>query len=84
MTVVWFAKKQPTVALSTAEAEYIAGSIAVKECLRAQTDPVCPELDSQSVIKTMENEITTDRIKHVNIKFHFIRDTIERGEPNMK
>ncbi|KAE9005172.1 hypothetical protein PR003_g18412 [Phytophthora rubi] len=91
MPVAWYAKKQPTVALSTAEAEYIAGSIAVKECLWVRQllqelmlispdEPICLQIDNQSAIKTMENEITSDRMKHVNIRFHFIRDTIKRGD----
>ncbi|GMF39888.1 unnamed protein product [Phytophthora fragariaefolia] len=80
MPVASNAKKQPTVALATAEAEYIAGSIAVKECLWVRQllhelifispdETICLQIDNQSAIKTMENEITSDRMKHVDIKF---------------
>ncbi|KAF4146307.1 Reverse transcriptase (RNA-dependent DNA polymerase) [Phytophthora infestans] len=87
MLISWYSKNQSTVALSTAEAEYIAGATAVQDCLwvkqlidelklRVKGDNVILHVDNQSAIKNMENDVTTARMKHINIKFHFIRDAI--------
>ncbi|KAF4144759.1 putative polyprotein [Phytophthora infestans] len=87
MLISWYSKKQSTVALSTAEAEYIAAATTVQDCLwvkqlidelkrRVKGDNVILHVDNQSAIKNMENDVTTARMKHINIKFHFIRDAI--------
>ncbi|KAJ8548738.1 hypothetical protein ON010_g10934 [Phytophthora cinnamomi] len=91
MPIAWHSKKQSTVALSTAEAEYIAGATAVQDCLwvkqlldeldlRGKDDNIDLYIDNQSAIKNMENDVTTARMKHINIKFQFIRDTIRKKQ----
>ncbi|POM72490.1 hypothetical protein PHPALM_10785 [Phytophthora palmivora] len=69
--IEWHSKKQSSVALSTMEAEYVAAAVAVKDCI-------------WSAIKVMENEMATQRSKHINIRFHFIRDTIAKGDVVVK
>ena len=82
--VIWSSKKQACVALSTMEAEYIAGGLAVKECLWIKQllvelsiikkeKPINLMIDNQSAITNMENEMATARTKHINIRYHFIR-----------
>ncbi|KAE9052590.1 Retrovirus-related Pol polyprotein from transposon TNT 1-94 [Phytophthora rubi] len=91
MPISWYSKKQSTVALSTAEAEYIAGATTVQVCLwvkqlltelqlHGKDDNIDLYVDNQSAIKNMENDVTTSRMKHINIKFHFIRDAIRKKE----
>ncbi|GMF28873.1 unnamed protein product [Phytophthora fragariaefolia] len=89
MLISWYSKQQSTVALSTAEAEYIAGATAVHDCLwvkqlinelglHNKDGAVILHIDNQSAIKSMENDVTTARMKHINIKFHCIRDAIRK------
>ncbi|POM67806.1 LOW QUALITY PROTEIN: Integrase catalytic core protein [Phytophthora palmivora] len=94
MPIAWYSKKQFTVALSTAEAEYIAGATAVQDCLwvkqlldeldLSKNDNVILHIDNQSAIKNMENDVTTARMKHINIKFHFIRDAVHSKDVEVR
>ena len=91
--VSWISKKQSTVALSTAEAEYMAISAAAQEILWIRTfinEIICnnnpsfePSLlfsDNQSAIAISNNDIHHNRTKHIDIKHHFIRDTIKQKQ----
>uniref|UniRef100_A0AAV1VFJ7 Reverse transcriptase Ty1/copia-type domain-containing protein n=1 Tax=Peronospora matthiolae TaxID=2874970 RepID=A0AAV1VFJ7_9STRA len=91
--VSWGSKKQPTVSLSTSQAEYIALSLAIQEgkwnyrlpCeIMAAANGDEPELtirkDNQSCIKITKNPVNHGRAKHIDIKYHHIRDEVKRGE----
>jgi hypothetical protein len=77
------------VALSTTEAEYIALSVAVLEAvwLRKlltdlfdhEMDPII-HCDNQSCENIFENPVFHDRLKHVEIKYHYIRDMVQRKQ----
>ena len=80
------------VTLSTAEAEYIAATEAVKEDLWIQgmlkelhmfTGVVIVYYDSQSAIHLCKNPVFHGRTKHVDIKYHFIRDKVAEGAINI-
>jgi hypothetical protein len=83
--VSWCSRKQSFVALSTTEAEYIALSVAVREAvwLRKiltdlfdhEMDPII-HCDNQSCVKLSENPVFHDRSKHIEIKYHYIRDML--------
>ena len=87
-------RKQTSVALSTAEAEYIAASTASREAVwlrKLLADIFDSELeltvihcDNQSYIKLFENPAYRDRSKHIEIKYHFIRDVVQRGAVKLK
>lgn len=86
--VSWMATLQHLVILSTIESEYIAATEAVKETLwlRGLTGDLGFEQavlnvhhDSISTIHLSKNHQHHERTKHVDIKYHFIRDTIETG-----
>jgi hypothetical protein len=87
--VSWFSRKQKSVALSSAEAEYMAASQASCEALwlrkmliglfGVQLRPTVIFCDNQSCIKLSENPVFHDRSKHIEIRYHFIRDYVQRG-----
>jgi hypothetical protein len=75
------------VALNTAEAEYIALSVVVHEAMslhKLLTDLFDHEMDpfiicdNQSYVKLSENLVFHDRSKHIEIKYHYIRDMLQR------
>jgi hypothetical protein len=88
--ISWQSCKQRTVALSTAEAEYISLAEAVKEAvwLRkllkdfgvTQKEPTCIYEDNQSCIAITQNPVFHPRTKHIDIKYHFTREMIKRSE----
>ncbi len=84
--VTWKSKKQSCVALSTAEAEYMALASAAQEAvwMRELTSDLCnqpsePTLifeDNQSAISMAKNPQFHGRSKHINIKFHSVREQV--------
>jgi hypothetical protein len=88
--VSWGSKLQPTVALSSSEAEYMAASAAVQEAvymrsLLGDLDMVQAEAtkiyeDNQGCIALSENPVMHRRTKHIDIRFHFIRERVESGQ----
>eukprot|EP00873_Tetraselmis_striata_P045348 jgi/Tetstr1/465612/TSEL_010258.t1 len=88
--VSWKSQLQTTVALSTAEAEYMALCAAVcealflRELLRelccAQSEATVIFEDNQSCIALTRNPMTHGRSKHIAIKYHFTREKVLSGE----
>ena len=87
--VSWSSKKQNSVALSTAEAEYVAaGACCVQLLWMKQTlkDFGCeltkiPLLcDNESAIKLANNPVNHSRTKHIDIRHHFLRDHESKGD----
>jgi hypothetical protein len=87
--VSWSAKKQPLVALSSTEAEYIALTHAAKEAMwlrsfltdlkRPMTSPLIIRCDNQSAIALTKDDAYHARTKHFDIRHHFIREQVERN-----
>jgi hypothetical protein len=89
--VSWSSKQQEIVSLSTTEAEYIALTYTAKEAiwLRAFlselfgpiTFPIIIYNDNQSAISLAHAELGQfhPRTKHIDIRYHFIREKIENG-----
>ena len=87
--VSWFSKKQNSVALSTAEAEYIsAGSCCaqilwIKQQLKdfgSEQNQIPILCDNTSAINISKNPIQHSRTKHIEIRHHFIRDHVQKGD----
>jgi hypothetical protein len=86
--VSWCSRKQSSVALSTTEAEYIALSVAVREVVwllkiltdlfDREMDPTIIHCDNQSCVKLSENPVFHDKSKHIEIKYHYIKDMVQR------
>ena len=92
--ISWASKKQPIIALSSTEAEYIAANLAVQEAiwLRSllndfgfvQEQPTNINEDNQGVIALCKNPKFHSRTKHIDIKYHFIREKIKDSEITLK
>lgn len=89
-TVSWASRKQATVAKSSTEAEYVALSEAVSECewmkkllIEMKIDcnqPIPIYEDNTSCIKIAEEPREYKRMKHIDVKYMFVRDHVEKGE----
>ena len=86
--VSWKSKKQPTVALSSCEAEYMALRLSTQEALYLQRftddlklsqEPVLLFSDSQSALDLVKNPVNHQRSKHIDIRHHFIREKLVDG-----
>lgn len=84
-SISWCSKKQPTVALSTAEAEYMALSACTQEAMwLKQLDdeifgtnrPMNIFCDNQSAIQIAENNGYSSRSKHIDLRHHFVREKV--------
>ena len=90
----WSCKKQSCVSLSTAEAEFIALSEAckeakwihelLKEMCYIVNIPITIMEDNQSCIKMVLNENFNARSKHIDIKYHFVKDYCINNFVNLK
>jgi hypothetical protein len=88
--VSWRSRRQPIVALSTTEAEYVAACDATKEAvwLRQLLQdlgfgsgdfPTILYEDNQSCIAWATNPVDHNRTKHINIRYHYIRDQVRNN-----
>lgn len=88
--VSWSTKKQTSVALSTAEAEYAAASAAACQAVwirkiladvgYKQVHETVIYCDNTSAIAMARNPVQHGRCKHIEIKIHFIRELVTEGE----
>ena len=91
--VTWTSRMQKTVARSSTEAEYMALSEACseiawltslqKEIGYAQTAPTPLVSDNQGGIFLAVNPAHDRRLKHVDIRYHFIREYVESKRVNI-
>ena len=92
--VTWKSKKQSCVALSTAEAEYMALASAAQEAVwirelnsdlgNQQSQPTLILEDNQSAIAMAKNPQYHRRSKHINIKFHYVREQVSNGKIHLE
>jgi hypothetical protein len=94
--VSWKTKKQPTVALSSVEAEYMAATQATKEATwfraffsqlgvsRIVTGPSVIFSDSQGSIALGKNPEYHQRTKHIDVQHHFVREHVNMGTVEFK
>ncbi|KAL0384142.1 UNVERIFIED_CONTAM: Retrovirus-related Pol polyprotein from transposon RE1 [Sesamum radiatum] len=90
----WASKKQATVAQSSAEAEYIAAAAASNQATwlrriledmgEKQEEPTTIYCDNKSAIAITKNPVQHNRTKHIDIKYHALREATTRGEIELK
>ena len=88
--ITWCSHKEKTVALSSCEAEFMAATAAamqamwlrnlLSELTRTKPKKVVLFVDNNSAIQLMKNPVFHGRSKHIDIKFHYIRECVERGD----
>nr|GEV93262.1 retrovirus-related Pol polyprotein from transposon TNT 1-94 [Tanacetum cinerariifolium] len=86
--VSWSSKKQDCMALSTAEAEYVSLSICCAQVLWMRTqltdygfhfNKIPIYCDSKSAIAISCNPVQHSRTKHIDVRYHFIKEHVEKG-----
>ncbi|CAA0813438.1 Phosphoinositide phosphatase SAC6 [Striga hermonthica] len=88
-SIAWQSLKQKIVALSTCEAEYVAAATTacqavwlrrlLGELTGEKARPPALMVDNQPAIALAKNPVLHDRSKHIDTRFHFIRDCIDEG-----
>lgn len=93
--ISWKSKKQQTVALSTCEAEYMSMCAATQEGIflkalikdmkpgTSDTESFTLMCDNQGAIALSKNPVSHQRSKHIDIRYHFVRDQVQNGTMNI-
>ena len=87
--ISWSSRLQTIVALSTTEAEYVAAVSAAQEMLWLQNlftelsfDVSAPSrlhIDNLSVLSVAKNPEHHGRMKHLDLRFYWLRDEVAKG-----
>ncbi|KAI3747240.1 hypothetical protein L6452_09693 [Arctium lappa] len=86
--VSWASKKQLCVSTSTAEAEYVAAASCCSQVLWMRTqlrdygfhfNRIPIYCDSKSAIAITANPVQHTKTKHIDVRYHFIKDNVEKG-----
>ncbi|XP_074323103.1 secreted RxLR effector protein 161-like [Apium graveolens] len=92
--ITWVLQKQRCVALSSCEAEFMAATAAACQAIWLRNvlnqiaaecnGPVILYVDNKSAIDLAKNPVFQGRSKHIDTRYHFIRECVERGEIILK
>ncbi|GKB07022.1 hypothetical protein Tco_0835255 [Tanacetum coccineum] len=86
--VSWSSKKQDCTSMSTAEAEYVSLSACCAQVLWMRTqltdygfhfDKIPMYCDSKAAIAIPCNPVQHSRMKHIDVRYHFIKEIVEKG-----
>ncbi|GJZ89639.1 retrovirus-related pol polyprotein from transposon TNT 1-94 [Tanacetum coccineum] len=86
--VSWSSKKQDCTSMSSAEAEYVSLSACCAQVLWLRTqltdygfhiDKIPMYCDSKASIAISCNPVQHSRTKHVDVRYHFIKEQVEKG-----
>ncbi|EKD00935.1 hypothetical protein A1Q2_04808 [Trichosporon asahii var. asahii CBS 8904] len=88
-SVSWCSKREPSVSIATGEAEYVAMSQAAREVVWLRSlllelgfEQVGSTLlygDNRAALVLAENPVAHTRSKQIDIRFHYLRELVERG-----
>jgi hypothetical protein len=92
--ISWSSKKQSIVTLSSTEAEYVAETHAakegiwlrsfIKEIMGIERDPLTLKADNQGAIALAKDNKFHARTKHIDLRYHFIREAVDDGKIKME
>jgi len=95
--ISWSSKRQPTVTLSSCEAEYVGQTNATKEAIWLQgfLRQIHPDLDpgfgdmiiygdNQGAIALAKNNVFHGRTKHIKTRHHFVREKVADGSVELR
>ena len=87
--IYWCSQKQDVVAISSCEAEFMAGTEAAKQAIWVQDvlskvsgapcKKVTIHIDNKPAIALTKNPVFHDRSKYIHRRYHFIRECVENG-----
>nr|GEZ04380.1 retrovirus-related Pol polyprotein from transposon TNT 1-94 [Tanacetum cinerariifolium] len=86
--VSWSSKKQDRTSVSSAKAEYVSLSVCCAQVLWIRTqlidygfhfDKISMYCDSKAAIAISCNPVQHSRTKHINVRYHFIKEKVEKG-----
>ncbi|GJX20677.1 retrovirus-related pol polyprotein from transposon TNT 1-94 [Tanacetum coccineum] len=89
----WFAKKQTALAISTTEAEYVSACKACQQALwmkqalidyGIRLNDVLIMCDNKGAIDLSKNPVQHSRTKLIEIRHHFLRDNVQKGNIYIK
>ncbi|GJX46286.1 retrovirus-related pol polyprotein from transposon TNT 1-94 [Tanacetum coccineum] len=89
----WFSKKQIALAISTTEAEYVSAKKACQQALwmkqalidyGIRLDDIPIMCDNKGAIDLSKNPVQHSRTKHIEIRHHFLRDNVQKGNISIK
>jgi hypothetical protein len=87
--VSWSSRKQSSVAQSTTEAEYVVATSCCSQLLwitftmsdfGEEYTHVALQCDSTSAISVAKNPVLHSTTKHIEVRYHFLRDNVEKGK----
>nr|GEY01794.1 retrovirus-related Pol polyprotein from transposon TNT 1-94 [Tanacetum cinerariifolium] len=86
--VSWSSKKQDCTSMSSAEAEYVSLSVCYAQVLWMRTqltdydfhfDKIPMYCDLKAAIAISYNPVQHSRTKHIDVRYHFIKEKVEKG-----
>ncbi|GJZ28619.1 hypothetical protein Tco_0573266 [Tanacetum coccineum] len=89
----WFSKKQTALAISTTEAEYVSTGKACQQALwmkqalvdyGIKLDDIPVLCDNKGAIDLSKNPVPHSQTKHIEIRHHFLRDNVQKGNISIK
>ncbi|GKF06900.1 hypothetical protein Tco_0037568 [Tanacetum coccineum] len=84
----WFSKKQTALAISTTKAEYVSTEKACQQALwmkqalvdyGIRLDDIPIMCDNKGAIDLSKNPVQHSRTKHIEIRHHFLRYNVQKG-----
>lgn len=94
VVIMWSSKKQRVIALSTCESELMAVCSGVQEVLWTRSMlrelnllmnvPSVVYCDNQSTVALVKNGVSSERTKHIEVRYHFVTQHVNDGNIEMK